>query len=122
MSATAARPTTSGRPNKGNWRPRNDAKAGPKPEPKILFQKFFKSVGTRTYAAQVKEAGNGNHFIVLTEGRRDEKTGEVRKTRVLIFSEDFEQFFKLVAETTKFVREHPVPPDVAKRQQKYWQK
>ena len=55
---------------------------GPKPEPKILFQKFFKSIGPRTYAAQVKEAGNGNHFLVLTEGRRDEKTGEVRKTRL----------------------------------------
>ena len=30
-----------------------------KKEPKILFQQFFKSVGPRTYAAQVKEAGSG---------------------------------------------------------------
>ena len=49
---------------------------GPKPEPKILFQQFFKSVGPRTYAAQVKQAANGNHFLVLTEGKRDDKTNE----------------------------------------------
>src|SRR5947208_354484 len=63
--------------------------AGVKPEAKILFQKFFKSVGPRTYAAQIKEAHNGNHFLVLTEGKRDEATNEVRKTRIFIFSEDF---------------------------------
>src|SRR4051812_35560996 len=38
-----------------------------KPEQEILFQNYFKSVGPRTYAAQVKKAGNGNHFLVLTE-------------------------------------------------------
>src|SRR3954471_13047209 len=76
-----------------------------KTEQKILYQTFFKSVGTRTYAAQVKEAGNGNHFILLTEGRRDEKTGEVRKSRVLVFSEDFQAFAKLFADTMLFVRE-----------------
>jgi hypothetical protein len=42
-----------------------------KPEPKILFQKFFKSLGPRTYAAQVKELANGNQMLVLTEGKRD---------------------------------------------------
>src|SRR4051812_15036358 len=47
-----------------------------RPEQKILCQSFFKSVGPRTYAAQVKEAGNGNHFILLTEGNRDKATGE----------------------------------------------
>src|SRR5689334_22548662 len=51
------------------------AAATAKQEPKILFQKFFKSVGPRTYASQIKEAGNGNHFLVLTEGKRDEETG-----------------------------------------------
>src|SRR5260370_157969 len=40
----------------------------------ILFQHWFKSVGPRTYAAQLKKAGNGNHYLVLTEGRRDDKT------------------------------------------------
>ena len=51
-----------------------------KPAPQIIFQKYFKSVGPRTYAAQVKVATNGNHFLVLTEGKRDEKN-ELRKTK-----------------------------------------
>src|ERR1700752_5232906 len=67
-----------------------------KAEPKTLFQQYFKSVGPRTYAAQVKEAGNGNHFIVLTEGRRDEKTDEVKKLRLFVFSEDFDAFKNLM--------------------------
>ena len=64
------------------------APAGPggaekgKSEGEILFQDYFKSVGPRTYAAQVKRAGNGNHFLVLTEGKRDDATGEVRKIRL----------------------------------------
>jgi Protein of unknown function (DUF3276) len=91
-----------------------------KPEPKILHQAFFKSVGTRTYAAQVKEAGNGNHFILLTEGNRDKKTGELRKTRLIVFSEDFAEFFKLLDQTSKFVRDNPVPEAVARKQAKIW--
>jgi hypothetical protein len=93
-----------------------------KQEAKILFQQFFKSVGPRTYAAQLKEAGNGNHFLVLTEGKRDEKTGEVRKTRLFIFSEDFGQFFRLLKETAEFIREHPVSTEVKQRQERYWKK
>src|SRR5437016_10995169 len=83
-----------------------------KAEPKILFQKFFKSVGPRTYAAQVKEAGNGNHFLVLTEGKRDAKTDEVRKTRLFVFSEDFTEFFKMLTDTTQFIRANPVSNEV----------
>ena len=90
-------------------------------EQKILYQTYFKSIGTRTYAAQVKQAGNGNHFILLTEGRRDKETGEVRKTRLIVFSEDFPAFFKLLEETAKFVRQNPVPAKVAQRQAKRWQ-
>ena len=94
---------------------RAQGKSAPKPEPKILHQAFFKSVGTRTYAAQVKEAGNGNHFILLTEGKRDEKTGELRKTRLIVFSEDFPEFFKLLDQTHRFTQSHPVPESVARR-------
>jgi hypothetical protein len=97
-------------------------KSGPKPEPKTLFQKYFKSVGPRTYAAQVKEAGNGNHFIVLTEGKRDEKTGEVRKTRLFVFSEDFDAFRDLLRDTFKFVSEHPVSAEVKAKRDKFWRK
>jgi len=95
---------------------------GPKPEPKILFQRFFKSVGPRTYAAQVKEASNGNHFLVLTEGKRDDKTGELRKLRLFLFSEDFAEFFKMFADTERFIAEHPVSAEVLKKRQQFWKK
>ncbi|MGH7176789.1 MAG: DUF3276 family protein [Tepidisphaeraceae bacterium] len=91
-----------------------------KPEPRVLFQQFFKSVGPRTYAAQVKEASNGNHFLVLTEGKRDEKTDEIRKTRLFVFSEDFAEFLKLVNAAGAFIRDNPVPAEVRKRREKYW--
>jgi hypothetical protein len=91
-------------------------------EHEILFQKWFKSVGPRTYAAQLKKARNGNHYLALTEGRRDEATGEVRKTRLFIYSEDFIEFFKMLHEAAVFVREHPVSPEVKKRQDRHWAK
>ena len=89
-------------------------------EQKILFQQFFKSVGPRTYASQIKQAKNGNYFIVLTEGKRDRETDEVRKTKILVFSEDFTQFFKLLSDTAKYLREHPVPDEVRAKRQRYW--
>jgi len=94
----------------------------PKEEPKILFQKYFKSVGPRTYASQVKEAGNGNHFLVLTEGKRDDKTGEVRKTRLFVISEDFVEFFKMLHETAQFIKANPVSDEVKERRKRYWNK
>src|SRR5215510_2540487 len=96
--------------------------APPKPDQKILFQRYFKSVGPRTYAAQVKEAGNGNHFIVLTEGKRDDKTAELRKIKLYVFGEDFVEFFKMLNETAAFVRANPVPDGVKKRREKFWAK
>jgi hypothetical protein len=96
--------------------------SGPKPEPKILFQQFFKSVGPRTYAAQLKQAANGNHFLVLTEGKRDEKTNEVRKSRLFIYSEDFKEFFKLMHESAKFINANPVDPKVKAKRDKIWAK
>jgi hypothetical protein len=98
------------------------APAQEKPDAKILFQRYFKSVGPRTYAAQVKEASNGNHFLVITEGKRDRDSDEVRKTRLFVFSEDFEAFLKMVSETAQFIKANPVPREVAQRQQKFWAK
>ena len=92
----------------------------PKAEPKILFQKYFKSVGPRTYAAQLKEAANGNHFLVLTEGKRDEATGELRKSRLFVFGEDFTQFFRLLHETAIFLRANPLSEEVRERRAKFW--
>ncbi len=107
------------RPGSNGPKPANK---GPKPEPDVLFQTYFKSVGPRTYAAQVKRAGNGNHFLVLTEGKRDEKTDEVRKTRLFIFSEDFPAFFRLVQESAVFIRANPVPEEVKKKRESFWAK
>ena len=95
---------------------------GPKPEPVILFQQFFKSVGPRTYAAQVKRAANGNHFLVLTEGKRDEKTNELRKSRLFIYSEDFSAFYKLIKASAEFVVANPVPDAVKAKRAKVWSK
>jgi hypothetical protein len=93
-----------------------------KPEAKILFQKFFHSVGPRTYAGQVKELANGNHLLVLTEGKRDADTGEVRKTRLLIFGEDFTAFFKLLAETAAFIRANPLSEEIKEKRRRFWAK
>lgn len=93
-----------------------------KPEADILFQTYFKSVGPRTYAAQVKRAGNGNHFLVLTEGKKDPDTGEPRKIRLFVFSEDFAAFFKMLQQTAVFIRENPVPQEISKKRAKFWAK
>lgn len=89
-------------------------------EHEILFQHWFKSVGPRTYAAQVKRASNGNHYLVLTEGKRDKESGQVRKNRLFIYSEDFKALFDMLHQTALFIRSHPVPPEVASRQKKFW--
>lgn len=88
----------------------------------ILFQKFFKSVGPRTYAAQVKRANNGNHYLVLMEGKRDEASDEVRKTRLFIYSEDFVEFFRLIKSAAEFVKANPLPDDVRRKREKFWEK
>jgi hypothetical protein len=94
----------------------------PKPEHKILFQKYFKSVGPRTYAAQLMEAGNGNHYLVLTEGKRDEKSGEVRKTKLFFFSEDFEACEAMLRQMFAHIKAHPVPAEVRNKRQRFWAK
>lgn len=69
----------------------------------VLFQQFFKS-GARTYVAQVKQAVNGKPFLVLTEGKRDPKTEDVKKSKLFVFSEDLTEFFRLLQETATFLR------------------
>ncbi len=98
------------------------ASSKPKAEPKIIHQTFFKSVGPRTYAAQVKEIANGNQLLVLTEGKRDEKSNELRKTRLFIYGEDFAEFFKMLDSVRGFVDAHPVSKATQARRQKYWEK
>jgi hypothetical protein len=125
--ALNGKPTVSGRPAVNGKAGANGKAAGNgqpavngKPEPKIIFQKFFHSVGPRTYASQVKELPNGNHLLVLTEGKRDEKTGEVRKSKVFVFGEDFSTFFRLLHDTATFIRANPLPEEVRERRAKFW--
>jgi hypothetical protein len=92
----------------------------PKVEPKIIHQTYFKSVGPRTYAAQVKECGNGNHLLVLIEGKRDPASNEVRKTQLYIFAEDFDAFFGMLRESVQFIKAHPVPEAVREKRRKFW--
>ncbi len=119
----AAAPRSSGKRQPKASAPQATKAAKPdKPEAKILFQTFFKSVGPRTYAAQIKQAGNGNHFLVLTEGKRDEATDEVRKTRLFVFSEDFVGFFRMLQETAQFIKANPVPDEVKEKRKRFWAK
>ena len=76
----------------------------------------------KTYAAQLKRANNGNHYLVLTEGKRDNTSGDVWKTRLFIYSEDFGEFFKLLQATAVFIRANPVPDEVKKKRTRFWAK
>jgi hypothetical protein len=111
---------------RNGYRPGNGTRPRPggaeKPEHEILFQTYFKSVGPRTYAAQVKKASNDNQYLVLTEGKRDEKTGEVRKARLFVYSEDFVAFFRMLQETSLFIKANPLPEEVKQRRDKFWAK
>jgi hypothetical protein len=111
--------STQSRPFKGN---RQNSPRPASADHEILFQNYFKSVGPRTYAAQVKKAGNGNHYLVLTEGKRDEKTNDVRKSRLFVYSEDFVEFFKMIKGGAEFIKANPVPEDVRKKRQGFWAK
>jgi hypothetical protein len=124
-SAKSPRPQTDrpvARPNTNRVVGQSTKKPIEPGEQPILFQKFFKSVGPRTYAAQVKRANNGNQFLVMTEGKRDKGSDEVRKTKLFVFSEDFDAFLSMVNEVGNWLKAHPLPPDVRKRRQRYWAK
>ena len=123
--STSRRKATAFRSSQPSRRPGHGKSRRPgadKEEHEILFQTYFKSVGPRTYAAQVKKATNDNHYLVLTEGKRDEKTGEVRKARLFVYSEDFIPFFRMLQETAQFIRANPLPEEVKRRRDQYWQR
>ncbi len=88
----------------------------------VLFQTYFKSKGPRTYAAQVKRAGNDNHYLVLTEGKREKDSDEVRKTRLFIYSEDFPDFFKMIKAAAEWVKANPLPADYRQKRERFWAK
>ena len=123
-AATAAPQARNGASANGRQIPATTSSAGGKgkEESKILFQKYFKSVGPRTYAAQLKEAGNGNHFLVLTEGKRDPETNEVKKLKLFVYSEDFPAYFRMLHETAQFIKAHPVSQEIKMRRMRYWAK
>ena len=119
-AASRANPARNGTPAA---RSRSSAAAGAAAaakEPKVLFQKYFKSIGTRSYAAHLKENDKGNQFLVLTESKRDPATGETKKTKVFVYSEDFAQYFRMLHETAQFIKAHPVSEEVKLKRQRYW--
>ncbi|HYO09861.1 MAG TPA: DUF3276 family protein, partial [Tepidisphaeraceae bacterium] len=89
---------------------------------KILFQKYFKSISPRNYSVHLKECNNGNHYLVLTETKRDAETGEVKKSKLFIYSEDFSQYFRMLHETAQFIKAHPVAEEIKLKRQRYWAK
>jgi hypothetical protein len=95
---------------------------GTKSDHKILFQKFFKSISPRQYSVHLKECPSGNHYLVLTETKRDPETGESKKSRLFIYSEDFSQYFRMLHETAQFIKTHPVPEEITLKRQRYWAK
>src|ERR1051325_7740491 len=106
-------------------KPFESKSAGPKEkaEHKILFQHYVKSVNpNRTYAAQVKEAGNKNPYLVITEGKRDPQTGEIRKIRLFIYSEDFPAFFRMIKDAAEWIKANPVSEEVKKKRESFWAK
>lgn len=102
--------------------PKTTPADGERQEHPILFQKYFKSVGTRTYVAQMKVATNGNHYLVFTEASRVKGTDDLRKTRIFVYSEDFKAFFDMLSETLRFTVEHPVPKAIADERAAFWRK
>lgn len=90
-----------------------------KPDP-ILFQQWFRSIGPRIYAAQIKRAGNGNQYLVLTESKRDEGTSEPRKTRIFVYGEDFGAFFSMLRELANWMKEHPLDAEFLARRKAFW--
>jgi hypothetical protein len=99
----------------------NASSSSDKPPDPIQFQQWFKSVNPlRTYAAQVQRARNGNSYLVLTEGKRDKATGELRKTRLFLYGEDFESFTKLIESTLTYLRAHPLEAKFRAKRQKFW--
>ncbi len=68
----------------------------------------------------MKKATNDNHYLVLTEGRRDKQSGEVRKLRLNIFSEDFDAFFDLLRQAEAFVKAHPLSPEFMRKRKQFW--
>lgn len=131
-AVVSRQPSSARRSGPATWhrsggRPRNASgpakSAPPKAEHEILFQQYFKSVNpAKTYAVQLKRAGNGNHYLVLTEGKRDDSTGDVRKTRVFVYSEDFKEYFKMLQAAAVFIRANPVPDAVKNKRQQFWAK
>ena len=119
-SAAAASRVTPSRNGTPAASSRSAAAAAAAKEPKILFQKYFKSIGTRSYAVHLKENDKGNQFLVLTESKRDPASGETKKTKVFVYSEDFAQYFRMLHETAQFIKAHPVSEEVKLKRQRYW--
>jgi Protein of unknown function (DUF3276) len=91
-----------------------------KTPPRVLFRRDFKSVGPRSYGAEVKEASNGNHFLVLSETKPAKDTGEMRQHSIFIFSEDFDAYWNLLRDAARFIKDNPMPEAKRRERQAFW--
>jgi len=114
-TTTAARPLGAGRPTKrlptggkpgrrSGVRPPDGPPRSPDP---ILFQTYVKGEGGRTYAAQLKRSAAGRRYLILTEGERDPRTGELRKSNVSVPDADLAAFFHLLREMAQHLKSAP---------------
>jgi hypothetical protein len=56
------------------------------------------------------------------EGKRDEESGNVRKTRLFVYSEDFVEFFRLIKSAAEFIKQNPLPNKVREKREQFWAK
>lgn len=96
------------------------ANGSARPEPKLLIQRFFKSIGPRNYSAQLKELANGNRVLILTEEKNDQNSPPMRPLRLYVFGEDFSAFFRMLQEMAVFIRSNPLSPEIRRKRQEYW--
>lgn len=73
-----------------------------------LAQWRLKSVGSRTYFFDLKATRSKNTMLVITESKPKGPDQEgFERNSVMLFSEDFEQWFKTLGEVYRHLKAHP---------------
>jgi hypothetical protein len=75
-------------------------------EKKILHSETVKGSGS-TYFFDLKEAKNGKPYLTIVESRMGQE-GNYERTRMMVFSEDFDKFAEALSKTLAQAPE-PVP-------------
>lgn len=68
----------------------------------------LKSVGSRTYFFDLKEAKTNNTYLQITESRPKGAEAEgFEQNRIFLFSEDFDEWFKTLGDVYRHLKAHP---------------